>query len=253
MKRMILLVFIGFALLAGHTQAQKWNFSEGTALSPSKGQAEIGLFAPLRYAVNDSLLLSTHPLFFFTAPNVKIIWRHAEIGGLHWATEHGFLYPTLLLRQLARKGTGGFISPEFDIPQMVSVYNGFIVSKELGKRHLLSLAAGLDVGFVSGALDARTSIDLPYVYPRLTPFYSGYQLVTELNLNGWLAQRWNYHWAFKGFWSDTYALENVGYVGWNSRGKTQVRLGYYLSYAEFPFGTQAHLIVPFLDVVWRFE
>ncbi len=251
MKRMILLLFTGLLFFVTHIQAQKWEFTEGTAFSAPKGQAEIGLFAPLQYAVSDSLLLSTHPLFFLTAPNAKITWAHAEMGGLHWATEHGLLYPTLLLRQLARRGTGGFISPEFDIPQMISVYNGLVFSKELGKRYLVSMAFGLDFGFVSGTLDARTSVDLPYVYPRLTPFYSGYQLIMGLNLNGRLNERWNYHLALKGFWSDTYALENVGYVGWNSKGKTQVRLGYYLSYAEFPFGTQAHLIVPTVDVVWR--
>ncbi len=252
MKRMIVLLHIGFILLAQNTLAQDWTLAEGSALSVSKGQMEIGLFAPLQYALSDSLLLNTHPIFFFTAPNAKLIWAHSEIAGLHWATEHGFLYPTLLLRQLARKGTGVFISPEFDIPQMISLYNGVVFTKELNKRFLISLVAGLDFGFVSGNLDARTSIDLPYVYPRLSPFYSGYQLVTEVNVNGWLSESWNYHMAVKGFWSEQNALENVGYVGWNSKGKTQVRLGYYLSYADYPFGTQAHLIVPTLDVVWRF-
>ncbi len=254
MKRLILLLCIGWMFISENVEAQKWSFTEETAvLSAPKGQMEVGIFAPLRYALSDSILLSTHPVFFITAPNATITWAHAKTGNWYWATKHGFLYPTLLLRQLARKGTGGFISPEFEIPQMISVYNGVVLSKELAKRHLLSLAAGLDFGFVSGALDTRTSIDLPYIYPRLTPFYSGYQLLTELNVNGWLADRWNYHLAIKGFWSQSNALEQVGYVGWNSKGNTQVRLGYFFSYAEYPFGVQAHLILPTLDVVWRFE
>ncbi len=242
----IILILIFFTVV----QAQEFKSHSETLV---KGQMEVGVLAPFRWAVCDSLEISTHPLLFFSAPNANLKWVHPAVRGFGWASEHGFLYPTGLLRLLARKGTGGFISPEFEIPHMIAFYNGIVFYKEWTENQIVSLSAGVKFALKGSRLDKRTTIDLPFIYSRLAVFYSGYQLLTGMTAKGALSERWQYHFSVSGFFADDYAMENSAYIAWNSKGRTQVRAGYYLSYARYPFGVQAHLIVPVLDVVWRFK
>lgn len=241
-------LLFSFLLLSGNLTAQN-----ADDFSLRKGQAEIGVFAPLRIGISDSLEISTHPLLFFAAPNVHLEWKHSPLLDFYWVSEHGIFYPTYLLRLLARKGIGGFISPEFDIPQMVSFYNGVVISKKITKTQRMSFSAGINVALSAGQPDSRTTIDLPFVYPRLTVFYSRYQLKAGMGFEGSFSSRWKYRFSLQGFFADDYALENNAYVAWNSAGKMQLRVSYFLSYARYPFGVQAHLIMPVLDVVWRFQ
>ncbi len=218
-----------------------------------KGEKEIGVLAPLRLAVTDSLELSTHPLLFFVAPNIKMRLKNQSALGFDWASEHGLFCPTILLRLLARKGIGGFISPEFAIPPMIAVYNGFVFSKKIVEQHRVSLSIGVSYALRAGSLKKRASIDLPFIYPRLAVFFSNYQIRAGLDYNGIFSRRWSMSFSVDGFWAEDYALENKAYIAWRSKGKTQIRAGYFLSYARYPFGVQAHLIVPVLDMVWRFK
>ncbi len=219
----------------------------------NKGEKEIGVLAPFRLAITDSVEVSAHPLLFLLAPNIKMRLKNQSFRGFDWASEHGLFCPTILLRLLARKGTGGFISPEFAIPPMIAVYNGFVFSKKIGEQQRVSLSAGVSYALRAGSLNKRVSIDLPFIYPRLAVFFSNYQIRAALEYNGVFSQRWSMAFSVDGFSAEDFALENKAYIAWSSKGKTHVRAGYYLSYARYPFGVQAHLIVPVLDVVWRFK
>ena len=232
-----------------------WAFSNftNTAFNLKEGQYQVGIFSPLDYGYSDSLQLSTHPLLFFVMPNFDVKWLHSGFEGWQWASEHRFFAPTYLLRVLTREGTGGIISPEFDIPQMVAFYNGLVFSKQLHSGQIISLKTGFQLAVKSSKLDNRTTIDLPFVYPRMKVFYSGYRINAGGNFIGKLTEAWGYDFSLDLFWAEEMALENTGFVNWNSQGKTQIRLGYFLSYAQFPFGEQAHLLFPLLDVVWKFE
>ncbi len=227
--------------------------TNGTAFTMKEGDWQIGLFAPLKLSFSDSVDWTVHPLAFFVLPNLEAKIAHPNISEFAWVSEHGFYTPTFLLRQLSREGTGGFISPEFNIPQMAAIYNGVVFSKKLTEKHILSFKAGFTFAVKTGKLDKRTTIDLPFVYPRLAVFYSGYQITTEINTIGKLFKKLSYQVSVTGFWSDESAIESNGSICWNSSGKTRIQLGYLFSYAQFPFGSQAHLLFPVLDVVWHFH
>lgn len=247
------ILIILFLTAFGARQVKAVDNSAGTAYAMEKGQVQIGFFAPLQIVFSDSVEWKTHPLLFVLMPNLELKLAHKSIKKIDWATKHGFFSPTYLLRQTAREGTGGFISPEFSIPPMAAIYNGIVLSKIISQKHILSLNAGFQFALKSGKLDKRTTIDLPFIYPRLAVFYSGYQFLTGMNAAGKLSDRWGYRFSVSGFWEKEHALESSGFISWSSKGKTQLRLGYFLSYAQYPFGKQAHLFFPTLDIVWRFR
>jgi len=248
-QTLVVLFFVTF----GIRQVIANDNSTGTAYTMEKGQVQVGFFAPLQMVFSDSIEWKTHPLLFVLMPNLELKLAHKSIRKIDWATEHSFFSPTYLMRQVTREGTGGFISPEFSIPQMAAIYNGIVLSQKISQKHILSLSAGFQFAIKSGKLDKRTSIDLPFIYPRLAVFYSGYQFITGVNATGNLSDRWGYRFSVSGFWAEDYALENNAFISWSNKGKTQLRLGYFLSYAQYPFGTQAHLFFPTLDIVWRFK
>jgi len=250
-KLNFLVYFISAVLILCVRGQASDRFSE-TAEVAVKGQAQVGLFAPLQMVLSDSLEWSVHPLVFFIMPHAEVKWMHPRVWGLSWASVHGFVYPTMLLRQLSREGTGGIISPEFDIPQMVSVYNGVLVSKQILAGQTLSASFGLNYAFISGRLDRRTSIDVPFIYPRMKAFYSGYQWKAGINISGSFSQSLSYHFDVLTFWADG-AIENSAFLNWAMSRHFDLDVGYYLSYAHYPFGSKAHLFLPLADLLWHFE
>ena len=227
------------------------SWSAGTAQILPEGRIETGVFQPLRYGYNNSLELSLHPLLFFIMPNLNAKWFHTNQDGFIISSEHGFLYPTYLLRTIARKGEFGIISPEFKIPQMFSMYNGIIVSKSIFSKHLLTLKAGFDFSLKEFKPDKRTTIDLPLVFSRLQVFYNNYDLLFGLDLEGKLYERWKYLidadvFVFPGA-QENFSFEHKGMLYWNKSEGFQFCLGYKLVFGEYPFGNQWHLL-PLIDV-----
>lgn len=230
------------------------HWSSGTACTLTAGRWEVGLFQPLRHAVSESVELSTHPLAFFLIPNLSVKWSHGSKGGFQIATRHSLTYPTPLLRLLSRKGIGGLISPEFSIPQLVSIYNEVLVSKPIAESILATANAGICFAIKSGALDDRTTIDLPVVFPRLNVYYAGYGFHggTDLRVN--VYRRWGLQATAGAFYypaaDEQFAFEQKGLLLWNKNRRFQLCLGYQLTYGEYPFGTQWHLFIPEFDLSW---
>ncbi|MFA6570406.1 MAG: hypothetical protein WCT77_04140, partial [Bacteroidota bacterium] len=106
-------------------------WSQGTAYTLPEGRWEVGIFQPLRYGLKDKIELSTQPLTFLIMPNLDMKWGHGDFAGFSFASSHGIYYPSMLLRTIAMKGTGGIISPEFEIPDLFSFYNDLLFSKML--------------------------------------------------------------------------------------------------------------------------
>jgi len=228
------------------------NYLETDLLLP-RNQVEIGLVAPLRIATSESIEWQTHPILFLQAPNLTVTLRQNVALGWNWASRHGFFSPTYLMRRVTREGTGGFISPEFSIPQMVALKNEIIAYRSMFKNGRITLDAGFQFALKSATLDHRTTIDLPFIYPRLAVFYSGYQFSAGVQLDKRFSERWAFRFSLNGFMAEDAALESSGWLAWNTRKQTQIRFGYFLSIARYPFGTQAHLFVPLVDVVWHFK
>ena len=130
-KRTILVLALLLpTLLTAQTLNQKW--SEKTAYTLDKGKWETGIFQSFRYGLTDKIELRTNALILPIFPNVGVKIALQEFNGWQLASEHALSYPTLLLQSLSFKGTGGFLSPEFSYPFMISLSNGLWATKPLG-------------------------------------------------------------------------------------------------------------------------
>lgn len=259
LRKVAVIIFFSFgALFASEPKEIAWrNWSSGTAYLMPAGRWEIGLFQSLRYGYSESLEFSTHPLAFFLIPNMNAKWSHGVYKGFKISTRHSIYYPTPLLRTIAREGTGGIISPEFHIPHLVSIYNEVLFSKPIANNQLFTGQAGFCVAIKSGDLDERTTNDLPLVFPRLNVFYQGYGFRSGCNLEGKLFRRWNYlvdaDVCYYPSADDKMALEHKGLLLWTKSQRFQLCFGYKLTYGEYPFGTQWHLLGPLLDLQWAWQ
>jgi hypothetical protein len=236
-------------------RGSEWKqWTSGTAYAIPAGRWELGIFQSLRYGLSESVELSTHPLAFFLIPNLNAKWIHGSKNGFLISTRHGLTYPTLLLRLVKRKGIGGLISPEFDIPHMVSFYNDIIVSKPVLGEALATANLGFCVAVKSGPLDERTTIDLPLAFHRLNVFYGGTSFRGGAGLRTRVFRRWRIQADAEGFWTpnadEHFAFEHKGMLLWIKNEAFQLCLGYKLTFGQYPFGTQWHLFVPLVDCVW---
>ena len=227
--------------------------SAGTADTLPKGYFEIGLFQPLRYGQTETLEWSTHPILDLLIPNITIKKAWRDFAGWDFATRHNITYPTPLLRTISRKGTGGIISPEFDIPQMFSLRNEVLLTRKFSPSFLITGKAGLTLAVTSDELDERTTIDLPLVFPRLGVFYNGYAVNFGLDVGGDLTSRFAYLTDVDIFLlpgaDENFAFEHKSLIIWNKSKKFQMMLGYKLVFGEYPFGKQWHLL-PLFDMQW---
>jgi len=229
----------------------------GTAYLLPHGAWEIGVFEPARYGFRDYLEVEAHPLLFFVIPNFGIKWDHGYVGDLKIASRHTLLYPSILLNLLARKGTGGIISPEFHIPPMVEFYHEFLASAPIVGSTLLTGKVGVSLAKRMGAIDERSTIDLPLVYPRLAVFYHGFGLRGGIDLEGNLISHLRFLVDADLFFIPGVefgrALESKALLYWHAGGSTRLCLGAKVTYGEYPFGNQWHLLLPLVDLQfsWR--
>ena len=176
-------ILMSVSLFSQDTVTMKY-WTEGTACNIPHKRWELGLFTLSRYGITDNLELSAHPLMFFVMPQVKLKVGWGEYSGFRLATEHGLFYPTVFMQLVARKRTGGLISPEFDIPQMLAVSNRFLVSYKPFKSALLTAHTGIAFSVKFGYLDPQSTIDLPVIYPRLAVFYNQPEFDAGINFRG---------------------------------------------------------------------
>lgn len=228
-------------------------WTNGTAYTIPRHRWELGLFTASRYGITQNLELSVHPLMFFLMPQVKIKVGWGEYSGFRLTTEHGIFYPTQFMRLAARKGTGGLISPEFTIPQMFAIHNGFLVSCRPFKNAILSSQAGIAFSVKFGPLDKRSTIDLPVIYPRLAVFYNNPEFDAGMDFRGKIIPVFGWLFNVENFilygTKQNWFLENKGALVYTSKKETfRVEIGYKLCYGKYPAGPQWHLL-PVLDLV----
>jgi len=253
---LVLLILLSFNVLIAQEYKTKF-WSTGSAYILPQKRVELGLFQPLRYGYSKNIEWSTHPIYFFIIPNFSVKWFHGFYKDIVYTTRHSIYYPTYLLRTISREGTGGIISPEFDIPHMLAFNNELLISMPMGTDHFITGKAGIGFGIKFGELDDRTTVDLPMVYNRLDVFYHGYQLRFGADFQGRIYERWHYlldadYYLIPGV-EHNKAFEQKGLILWNKSTKTQLSIGYKLIYGEYPFGSQWHLFLPIFDIqrAWK--
>ncbi|NQT96820.1 MAG: hypothetical protein HQ562_03675 [Candidatus Marinimicrobia bacterium] len=249
---LILPVTFNILIAADNNQSATW--ADGSALIIEKGQWEIGLFNPLSYGFSETIQISTHPLVFLQMPNVAVKKQWITLNGYLLSSKHSLYYPTPLLNLIAKEGIGGFISPEFEIPAMISTINEIIVSKPLNTSGILSLKLAFAFSIGSTDLDQRTSIDLPLLYQRLSVYHNGHytkfgadyqsdsgkKLGIAVDIDYFILSNSNKHRAF----------EHKGLISYSKKKSRQILIGYKYISADYPFGQQQHLF-PIIDLCWK--
>jgi len=255
--RKAILSFTGillFCSLFSQDTLTKEVWTDGTACNIPHKRWELGLFTASRYGITDRLELSAHPLMFFLMPQVKLKAGWGSYSGFRLATEHGIFYPTVFMRLVATEGTGGLISPEFDIPQMFAISNRFLVSYGSVKDGLLTAHAGITFSVKFGSLDPQSTIDLPVIYPRLAVFYNQPEFDAGIDFRGEFIPRFGWLFNVENFivcgTPQNYFMENKGVLAYTSKKESlRVEAGYKLCFGRYPAGPQWHLL-PVIDLVF---
>ena len=228
---------------------------DGSAKTLPKGRYEMGIFQPLRYGLNKSTELVTHPLIGFIMPNIAIKKTWGDYCCYDFATRHGLTYPTLLLKSIARKGTGGFLPYLSTIPQIFTFNNQVILTKSMSDDHWVTTKMGFIISLKAGKMDMVT-IDFPLIYPRTITYHSGLAFNLGIDFDGKLYKKLDYNLDIDIFLLNTptgnYAFEHKAMIIWKRNSRFAILVGYKLIYGEYPYGPDPYnpRIIPLIDLQW---
>ena len=233
------------------TVSEKWG--DNTAYTEPARKWETGIIQSFRLGLNDKTELRTNALLFPVLPNVGVKLGWGTNDGFVFASEHAVSYPTLFLKTVSMKGTGGLISPQFSFPFILAINNSLIVSKPVGTNSLLSADAGFCFSIRGGTPDYRSSIDLPLFYPRMAHYYQGVSLRAGSSFKGQIVNRLLYEESARLFVitrnSDNLFVENTGTLMWAVGKSLRIKAGYCMTWGRYPFGNEFNLM-PTLDLVF---
>ena len=177
--------------------------------------------------------------------------------------EYGINYPAPLMNLVKNKGTGGFISPEYEIPWLLSVYNSVAATYLIGGNQILTGELGLEFALNNSKLSPGTSVDLPVILPRSMVFYKNAGIDFKIIYEGNLVSNFDFHVKSELFLfpisssdydheyqetANNLFWELTGNVFWNLTETFKLGAGTKLCYGTYPFGKQWHLL-PYIDFV----
>lgn len=268
MRNFILLLVILFSSkIMAVDDSTNIKLYDRSAIVLSNYTFKYSLFTDAEYKVNEKISILGHPLMFFLSPSLQLKYNFYNKNNLYISSIHGLNYPTLLLRLVKGKGTGGFISPEFNIPHIFSINNSIIASVILKKNHFITGSIGMEFALNNSNLEPGTSIDLPFILPRTMVYYKNIGFNFNIIAEGKLFEDFDYHLKNEFFLfpvndddydyeyqktSNSFFWEQTGNIFWNIMNTFKLGVGGKLSYGTYPFGTQWHLI-PFIDFVKYIE
>ena len=278
---------LSFLPLSSFAQKTLWTTGNGRTLA--KGQQEFGIVQPFQIGITDNVELSVSPPAGLTlVPNVSVKVRYTG-GPWFIATQHGYLFPTMLLHAI-QDNKFGFLPPDWnlrveaspDIPNVYSFRNQVLVTRKIGEETLLTGHAGIDFSLKS---DSASSVNLTYplVYRQNLPSGGWKQLQPKLypllfmwsttlqdkavwfagaRADGNLYKNFNYmaevEFVASGFDIAHWAVEHKGYLIWNKSVKFAALIGYRMSYGTYPDLTQnpvvpygRFFIMPVADLIWK--
>jgi hypothetical protein len=255
MKRIVIALLLSQSLIALYAQPQVnrlWNYQ--TSYTIEKKHWEKSFREPLRYGMTDNLEITCHILMMPVMPNLGIKMKFKNSKGFLLAHSHDLTYYSPFLNLVSRKGIGGLISPQFEFPFALLIRNSLTASRSIKKGNLLTLNLGLDIGLTGRKIDRQATIDLPLVYPRLAPLYSGIGLRFGGDMRGLVTGKWFYKAGLQSFIiprkNNSFFLEQEGIILRTLKTRCGISGGYKLCYGEYPFGNRWQ-ILPVIDFVLR--
>lgn len=253
MRRIIIFIFL-FSVGSAQQLSQIW--SEGSAYVLPHGRWEVGLFQPLKYGYSPATEITVHPLVMFVMPNVSLkhVWKR-QVNAT-WSSVHSAYYPTPLLNMVAREGTGGLVSPEFEFPAAILLYNEIRISQPLNDRVLMTGKVGIGLGKAFGDLDDRTTIDFPLIFQRLSPLYNGVYLRMGTDFVMSIAKNLEIQLDDDLFvmanQDEALGFEHKGLLVWKKSDHFKATVGYKVVFGQYPFGHQWNIMPPRIQLlpVW---
>ena len=261
MKYLQIILALTFSRNLVLSMSGSWNANSASILENKKW--EVGLFQPFRYGYSETMEYSVHPIGFFVMPNISFKKKEKDWINFKAASSLSLRYPTPLLNMLSRKGIGGLLDPNLNLPPMLGVSYSWIMSKPL-KYFDLTITNGLDFGLVYGSLKKSSTIDLPLVFHRLSVFNNGWGYHGGIDIQKPLLKNFSVlidldllllpnldkaqsNPSFENM-RGNYSLEHKFLLSWSKSKQFRVTTGYKLVHAEFPFGKQTRLL-PYLPLI----
>ena len=259
MTKIIFIFFIFSAVLFANTD-QSWNLGQASTIE--KGRLETGVFLPLRYGITETLEVSTFPLFDFIMPNVTIKKNFVnKKDKLYFSTEHSFLYPTLALKLVSKRGIFGLLPETSKIPQIISTEHAFILTYKFSDYFVVTTRAGLFVPIIFNSVKDEDfpELDMMLLYQR-TISYKGLLVYNlSLDIDGKIFSNF-----FYGVDVDFYKsipaegkelplnIESKILLTWKSSKDFAIFLGAKFIWGDYPGGKADLTILPLFDVAFTF-
>tara|TARA_B100000530_G_scaffold107436_1_gene66701 strand:- start:1391 stop:2146 length:756 start_codon:yes stop_codon:yes gene_type:complete len=226
----------------------------GSANLIESGRKEIGLFSPIYVGLNNGKELSINK--FLLMPSIALKQERSSIGQWQMAQKLQLEYPTIGLKwlqsplgkELGDPNMFALISPQFNVPQMISAYGELIGTRGTEKIGRVTIRGG--IAFSLGEkMSEDGTIDLPIIYPRLSVYYNGVAIKVGGEYYRRSKTQWSYLIDYDMFvmpgGRGRYSFEHKGMVVWSKSEKFRILSGYKLIAGEYPFGSQAHLLPAF--------
>ena len=228
-------------------------FFSNTAYTLPVRRGGFSLLHMSRYAIARRVELGFHPLLIFLSPDIEVKWKQIEAPQYTLSSFHSINYAYPLLRTVQIKGAGGLISREFDMPEMFAFQNGALFTTEVRKGHHLTGKALFEFSVHSSPPDERSTIDLPIIFPRSAVYYKGYGFIAGVAMEGRLFGRLAYvatsdAYFFPKGGLDFFSESSLCLI-WQTGKRFMLAGGAELTFGEYPFGSQWHLL-PVLDFRW---
>lgn len=245
MRKLILLLsaILCFTTFIRSQEAYLFNISNAQILS--KGKWESGLIQPFRIGISNKMEVYSSVLALPFIPNagIKTNWKNEH--NFLFTSMHSFSIPSPFLNLSSTNGTGGLIPPEFDFPFILSVSNSLLLSKPISSVHLFTLKFDYIFAIRTGEVDPASTIDMPVFYPRMAQYYEGSVFRIETNMTGKIIKKIFYEEYLRIFLvtrnQNNFFFENNGYINFLTGKCFNIKIGYNLSYGEYPFGNQWQL------------
>jgi len=255
-KKLVVCLILACCTTAGFSQSdallRKWSYN--TAYTMPAGKWESGLFQPFRYGISQNLEVYSRVLMLPLIPEAGIKLAWGSKNDFVIASEHSLSVPTPFLNIMSRKGIGGLISPEYDLPFLLSIKSSVILSHKISANAMLSAYAGFACALRGNKPDPQSSIDIPLFYPRMAHYYEGVSIRPGAMVKGCLGTKWFYEEGVQAFIIirsvNNFFFENTGTLMWAFGKSLRIRGGYILAYGKYPYITPKWQMWPTLDLVF---
>lgn len=224
-----------------------------SALTAAPGTLEFGVFSYAKYALNERLELSLHPLGFLLWPQLEAKVRWWDTAEFTLSTHHAVSYPTWFADAVAREGTGGLVDPTAELPATVQMDLGLLATWRLGPS-----SWGTVQPFAQGALGgALPVLEFPFLYQRLAAANAGWVIGLNAALEGVVEDTVGYEMSATYTHLPLPSVEHAFAVEAAlearlllSRAST-LPLGVRFTHARYPYGRRNHWY-PYIDyrLVW---